>query len=88
MRAASASSRSPNSTVAAVAWAPMARCAIQVCPPPGCRPSCKKRVSKRAVRPATRTSQAKARFMPAPTAGPFTAATVASGERATRRKAS
>ena len=38
--------------------------------------------------PARRTSQASARFMPAPTAGPLTAAIVGSGERSTRRKPS
>ena len=37
---------------------------------------------------ASRTSQASARFMPAPTAAPLTAAIVGSGDRATRRKPS
>ena len=38
--------------------------------------------------PARRTSHASARFMPAPTAGPLTAAMVGSGERSTRRNPS
>ena len=78
----------PNSTIAAAAWGPTARSSIQVWPPPGWRPIFTNRVSKRAEVPAMRTSQASARFMPAPTAGPFTAATVGSGERSTRRKPS
>ena len=61
----------------------------QVWPPPGCRPICRKRESNRAhCRPATAMSQARTIFMPAPTAAPFTAATVASGEWATRRNPS
>ncbi len=89
IRSASApSSTSPNSTMAAAADDPTARCSIHVWPPPGWIPSCRKRVSKRAEAPASRTSQASARFMPAPTAAPLTAARVGSGERATRRKPS
>src|SRR6478609_11774248 len=59
-----------------------------VCPPPGCRPICKNRVSNLARRAARRTSQPSARFMPAPTAAPLTAASVGNGLRAMRRKPS
>ena len=52
----------------------------QVLPPPGCRPIWRKRVSNRADSPATITSHANAMFSPA-----LTAATVGSGEPATRR---
>ena len=45
----------------------------------------RKRLSKRAEHPATTRSQASTMFIPAPTAAPFTAATVGSVEWATRR---
>ena len=45
---AAPSTRSPNSTIAAAACGPTARSSIQVWPPPGWRPSCRNRVSKRA----------------------------------------
>src|SRR5438874_7310516 len=51
-------------------------------------PSWRKRVSNLADRPATRTSHARARLTPAPTAGPLTAATVGSVDRCTRRNPS
>ena len=82
------STGAPNSTIAAAACGPTARSSIHAWPPPGCRPMRRNRVSKRADSPASRTSQASARFRPAPTAGPFTAATVGSGERRTRRNPS
>ncbi len=86
MRSASAPSRTwPNSTIAAVACGPTMRRIIHVCPPPGCSPRSRNRVSNRARRAAIRTSHASARFIPAPTAAPLTAATVGSVERATRR---
>ena len=47
-----------------------------------------KRVSNLARRPAMRTSHPRARFIPAPTAAPLTAAIVGNGLRATRRKPS
>ena len=45
-------------------------------------------VSNLADAPARRTSQASARFIPAPTAAPFTAAIVGNGDRSTRRNPS
>ena len=73
-------SRSPNSTIAAAACGPTARSSIQVCPPPGCRPICRKRASKRPMSPASRTSHASARFMPGADGG-----TVDRGDRRQRR---
>ena len=88
-RSASAPSiTSPNTTPANVACGPAMRRSIQVWPPPGWMPICRKRVSNLALRAAMRTSQPSARFMPAPTAAPFTAASVGSGLRAMRRKPS
>ena len=42
----------------------------------------------RALRATMRRSHASARFIPAPTAAPFTAATVNNGDRANRKNAS
>ena len=53
---------------------------IHVWPPPGWMPSCRNRVSNRADAPARRTSQASARFMPAPDRG-----AVDGGQRRQRR---
>ena len=63
---------------------PTARSSIQGCPPPGWMPMRANRASKRADSPAMRTSQQSARLKPAPTAGPFTAAIVGSGDVAAR----
>jgi hypothetical protein len=79
---------SPVSTMAAAACGPTASVSSRVCPPPGCSPIRAKRQSKRAAGLATRMSHANARFSPAPTAGPFTAATVGKVQRWTRRKPS
>ena len=57
----------------------------QVCPPPGWMAIWRNRLSNMAERPARITSQASAKFIPAPTAAPFTAATVGRGVWATRR---
>src|ERR1019366_10771785 len=73
---------------AAAVWGPTARSSIQVCPPPGWRPIRAKRESNRADSPAMRTSQHKARLNPAPTAGPFTAATVGRVQSRTDKKPS
>ena len=78
--ARAASTRSPNSVIAAAACGPTSRSSIQTWPPPGWSPIRAKRASNRAEAPAIRTSQQSARLKPAPTAGPFTAATV--GRRA------
>ena len=75
-------------TAANVACGPAMRRNIHVWPPPGWMPICRKRVSNLARRAAMRTSQPSARFIPAPTAAPFTAASVGSGLRAMRRKPS
>ena len=77
-----------KSTAAFAAWGPVMFWNIHVWPPPGWMPICKKRSSKRADSPAMRTSQISARFMPAPTAAPLTAAMVGSGLRPKRRKPS
>ena len=58
----------------------------QVWPPPGWMPIWRKRLSNLALSPATMTSAARAMFIPAPTAAPFTAATTGRGEWAMRRK--
>ena len=77
-----------TATMAAVACGPTIRRSIQVCPPPGCSPRWRKRVSNwPAGRRGARRSTS-ARFMPAPTAAPLTAAMVGSGQRPTRRKPS
>ena len=51
-------------------------------PPPGWMPTSRKRGSKRALGEHSTTSHASATLPPAPTAGPFTAATVGSGQLA------
>ena len=89
MRSASLpSSTWPNTTAAIAACGPTIRRSIHVWPPPGWIPSWRKRVSSLAVSATMRTSQPSARFMPAPTAAPLTAASVGSGLRAMRRNPS
>ena len=88
-RSASAPSMAwPKTTAAMAACRPATLRNIQVWPPPGWMPRSRKRVSNLADAPASRTSHASARFMPAPTAAPLTAARVGSGLRATRRNPS
>ncbi|MGA1505216.1 MAG: hypothetical protein ACO37V_01430 [Ilumatobacteraceae bacterium] len=52
------------------------------------QPKLQEAESNLALFAAMRTSQPSAKFMPAPTAAPFTAAIVGSGLRATRKKPS
>ena len=86
--AASASNRMPNSSDARATCGPTARCNIHVAPPPGWMPSFWNRGSNNAAGPAIRTSAASARFSPAPTAAPLTAAIVGKAQLATARKPS
>src|SRR5581483_3515775 len=80
--ASRAESDSPSSVSATARRKPTARSSRQQKPPPGWMPTSSQRQSKRALGDTRTTSHASATLMPAPTAGPLTAATVGSRDSA------
>ena len=77
---------SPSSAIATVACGPQRRSSIEKWPPPGWSPMRRNPDRTRASFAAIRTSAARARFTPAPTAAPRMAATVGTGMLASRMK--